>query len=158
MHNDNDLPVLSSVVKAGNESIIETTRLGHALLDELEALKYLDANLDTTPSAEVDDTVDTPRPGVGDGSVVHLEAECSDDHHTPLPTSTTAATTATMVDAEVTDATDHEQASYTRDIAAQASGDNDEDLLELLIDDLVDRHVSALRQDLRQLLLRSQTT
>lgn len=89
-HND-EVPVLSDVVESGNESIIQSSRLGREVLRELEAL----------------------------------------------------------------------QQSASRERLSDYSGDDrnhDEDEvddLELLIDDLVDRHITELRKDIRRLLERA---
>jgi len=78
MQEENNLPILNAIVRPGNESIIESTRLGHAIestrlghavLDELEALKHIELDAGEEPEADV------MRPGIGDGSPVHLVAE-----------------------------------------------------------------------------------
>lgn len=137
MHEDNDVPVLNAVVKAGNESIIESTRLGREVLQELEAMKSLGASVDDTLETRVEPRDhNTGGPGIGDGSVVHLYAEGPGD-------------APQQANHSVDEHCDH---------ALPTPAYTDDDELELMIDDLVDRHVSALREDLRRLLLSAQRT
>ncbi len=178
MQEDHSLPVLNSVIKHGNESIIRSTRLGHAVLDELEALKQSDVSntpehIDSTRELEesgradivLDDTLDDTlksyadplpdsasemdvlRPGIGDGSVVHLEAEI------PAEVFSEAATEHEIEHDFCDDAAESTLSAMSAPEHQMALPDEDD--IEILIDELVDRHVSALREDLRRLLLRS---
>jgi hypothetical protein len=188
MQEDKNLPVLNAVIRPGNESIIESTRLGHAVLDELEALKHIELDVGAQPEADV------MRPGIGDGSVVHLVAENPQENQQPIVVSADATAANEVLDHELDHpefdddelddhaldhpALDDHKADYHAPTPHQPLFSQDDapvcesgcesgrepesdyfhdDELELLIDDLVDRHVSALRQDLRRLLLRSET-
>lgn len=176
MQEDKNLPVLNAVIRPGNESIIESTRLGHAVLDELEALKHIELDAGAQPEADV------MRPGIGDGSVVHLVAENPknpQEDQQPIVVSADATAANEILDHELDHpALDDDEIDYHAPTPHQPLFSQDDaplcesgsesglepesdyfhdDELELLIDDLVDRHVSALRQDLRRLLLRSET-
>jgi len=115
-----EVPVLSAVVESGNESIIQSSRLGRQVLRELETLRH-----DAVPHSRIDIDADTYREDQLDleltelstgGQVVH------DLHSVSVP---------------------------------QSSADHEDDDIELLIDDLVDRHITELRKDIRQLLERA---
>jgi len=90
---DDDLPVLNEVVETGNESIIQSSRLGREVLRELEVLQR---NIPEPFTIDADNAID-------------LSAEA------PLA---------------------------------------DDDDLEQLVDNLVDKHITELRRDITQLLER----
>ncbi len=90
---DEDLPVLNDVVESGNESIIQSSRLGREVLRELEVLQRNNAEPFT------------------------IDADTSVDLLTDSPSS-------------------------------------EDDELEQLIDNLVDRHITELRKDIALLLER----
>lgn len=143
MRDDNDLPILNSVIKPGNESIIESTRLGREVLERLEAMKTTDA-----PSSPSVGTASTPEPAAeacavneneactafGSGLAVQLRAEADQPLRAVTVETQSLPTSATF----------------------DGTGGDDTESIELLIDELVDKHVAALRADLRQLLLHAE--
>ncbi len=193
MHDDTDVPVLNSVVKAGNESIIESTRLGREVLQRLEDMKTLDTpSLD--PGVNSTDTAPIFRPGRGDGSAVLLKAESPatqvpEESHDPAIINADALDTTMSqairleptvgnragnpkplilglaprpapmsmpLESEEPDSRDAEESSEDEAVSGTDDMPDTDEALELMIDELVDRHVSALRDDLRRLLLKAQ--
>lgn len=111
---DERLPVLNAVVESGNESIIESSRLGRKVLRELDMLQQ------SKPVS----------------FVLHehiLEEGGKSDNVTRL---------ASQFDPE----TGHSDANNAQTI-------DSEDELELMIDQIVDRHIHELRRDIRRLLI-----
>jgi len=90
---DDDLPVLNEVVETGNESIIQSSRLGREVLREIEVLQRGTSEPFTI---DADDAID-----------------------------------------------------LAADVAP-----SDYDELEVLVDNLVDKHITELRKDITQLLER----
>lgn len=117
-HEEEDsVPVLNAVVESGNESIIQSSRLGREVLRELEVLQQ------TAPVKFVlqEHVLEGEEEEEGDGnsspeSQLHLM----------------------MGDPE----------------AFNPAIDHSDDEIELMIDDIVDRHITELRKDIRQLLNR----
>jgi len=117
---DDDLPVLNSVVKCGNESIIKSTRLDRQESDELEALRRNTPVHFNLPDMH----------GLGVDSDTQSKVEEIDDTQPSYsPLKALPSTPASPTDQAV-----------------------DEDDVELLIDQLVDRHITELRRDIRTLL------
>lgn len=117
---DDDLPVLNSVVKCGNESIIKSTRQNRQAADELETLRR-----NTPVSFNMPEI-----PGLsGDPDAQPVDKEI---HDTQRPYSPLKALP-----------------SIHPSPPEQAVSEDD---IELLIDDLVDRHITELRLDIRTLL------
>lgn len=112
---DEAVPVLNAVVESGNESIIQSSRLGREVLRELEMLQQ-----------------SNPVKFVLQDHVLNDEEE--GDNFT---------STESQLDLSLND-------SGTINTAP----DNSEDEIELMIDELVDRHIHELRQDIRRLLTR----
>jgi len=109
------LPVLNAVVESGNESIIQSSRLGREVLHELDMLqqsKPVKFVLQDHILDEEDDNDQFSRK----------------ERQLDLGISHSAANS------------DHP--------------DNSEDEIELMIDQIVDRHIHELRRDIRRLLIR----
>jgi len=107
---EDSVPVLNAVVESGNESIIQSSRLGREVLRELEVLQ--EHILDTDEEE-------------GDESIAS-ESQLA----------------LMMGDSSANSSLD------------RASSTNNDDEIELMIDDVVDRHITELRKDIRRLLNR----
>jgi len=114
---DDDLPVLNAVVESGNESIIQSSRLGREVLRELEVLQQ-----------------SAPVKFVLQEHVLEGDEKEEGDKH-----STSESQMALMM-------------GDSQGINAASANSDDE--IELMIDDIVDRHITELRKDIRQLLNR----
>ncbi len=114
---DDSLPVLNAVVESGNESIIQSSRLGREVLRELEMLQQ-----------------SNPVKFVLQDHVLNEEEEGD-----------TSEREESQLDLSLDD-------SGTKNTLTP----NSEDEIELMIDELVDRHIHELRQDIRRLLTRIQ--
>ena len=144
LHED-DLPVLNAVVETGNHSIIQSTRLGNEVLRELESLRQ-DSVRSFAP-VENQDTAESLLPPEGTSESATLAPEEIDPIDAPdveFPQDLDFASLRSSLDDELTHA------------AIQTVGDDlrDEDI-DVLIDDIVDRHIMALRRDIQQLLRRA---
>lgn len=134
-YEEDELPVLNDVVKTGNESIIQSTRLEREVDGEIEQLRHETIEFDL-PShlklgVDVSDVVDQED---------ELDMEQIENRHANRPAADMAADLEEIEGALIVD------------LDVQQSV---EDELELLIDDIVDRHVTSLRRDLRALLERA---
>lgn len=140
LHDENDLPVLNAVVRAGSEPIIQSSRFGHRVLDQLEAMRRDCASV-SAPRV--------PFPGLGEGSAVHLHAEALE--HDPNDDTVEIVHPPMQLAFE-------QGLEQQPDIALDPVPGNArpaealDPAIEQLIDDLVDRHVMALRRDLVALL------
>ncbi len=155
LHED-DLPILNAVVESGNPSLIQSARLGNEVLRELESLRQeatrgapslqsSEAESDTlsgnAASAEKAPDVEIPQ-GMDFAAMSHDSSEAHNDEATdPLLDGPVAVTSATN------DASDANEAVSFKD-----------DEIERMIDDIVDRHVTALRHDIKQLLERARSS
>ncbi len=111
---DEELPVLHDVVESGNESIIQSSRLGLEVKRELNVLQQ--------------------------SSPVQFKLQ---DH---------------LLKQEFTDTQRKERQldlSIDDSTANNALYIDGEDEIELMIDEIVDRHITELRKDIRRLLLRA---
>ena len=118
---EDSVPVLNAVVESGNESIIQSSRLGREVLRELEVLQ------ESEPVKFVlqEHILDADDEEEGDESV------------------TSESQLALMMgDSSANSSLD------------RASSVNNDDEIELMIDDVVDRHITELRKDIRRLLNR----
>ena len=125
-YDDDDLPVLNDVVRTGDESIIQSTRLEHEVEGEIESLQNATIEFDLPSHLQL-----------GVQSAVasdNIELEIADVPATEMAASLEEIEDALIADPDVQQSIDDE--------------------LELLIDDIVDRHVTSLRRDLRALLER----
>ncbi len=126
-YDDDDLPVLNDVVRTGDESIIQSTRLEHEVEGEIESLQNATIEFDLPSHLQL-----------GVQSAVasdNIELEIADVPATEMAASLEEIEDALIADPDVQQSIDDE--------------------LELLIDDIVDRHVTSLRRDLRALLERA---
>lgn len=126
-YEDDDLPVLNDVVRTGNESIIQSTRLEREVDGEIELLQ--------------NETIEFDLPS-------HLQFGIESEE---------AGTDSELDSADIPAA---DMAANLEEIEGALFVDPDvqqsiDDELELLIDDIVDRHVTSLRRDLRALLDRA---
>lgn len=156
---EDDLPVLSAVVETGNPSIIQSTRMGNEVLRELETLRR--DSEQRCPNPAIEDVQDST--ALND-DLANIDSE---DTHTPpentsesakldtddqAPEAATAVLPTVAPKVEIPQGLDFASlATHTaNDASANLSLSDDE--IELLIDDVVDRHITALRQDIKQLL------
>jgi len=113
---EDGVPVLNDVVESGNESIIQSSRLGREVLRELEVLQQ-------------------PNPVK---FVLH-------DH---------------ILEQDNRRSNEDEPAESQMDLMIEdsdtinAENNRSEDEIELMIDEVVDRHITELRKDIRRLLER----
>jgi len=120
-----DVPTLRNVVTAGDETVIQSKRIGQQLEDEMGE------NLGTSLSQEIIRSMTSRSVDPAPHPPIH---ELTGDWNTPPQGA----------------ASDHIfSASETQQAPAM------DDTLELLIDDIIDRHITALRQDIRLLLERA---
>ena len=130
LDDDDDLPILSSVIKGGNESIIQSSRLDQQALDELEAMRRntpVRFNLPDTPGLSASE------------SALPAESELDDTQRIDLPLMSPQP----------------DRPSPPELVSRERQEEEEEDDIELLIDELVDRHITELRQDIRTLLDRA---
>lgn len=111
------VPVLNAVVESGNESIIQSSRLGREVLRELEVLQQSE-----------------PVKFVLQEHVLEADEEEEGDS----PASSESQLHLMIGDPE----------------AFNLASDNSDDEIELMIDEVVDRHITELRKDIRRLLSR----
>ncbi len=130
-HTEEDaVPVLNDVVESGNESIIKSSRLGRTVLRELQALQETASVKFVLHEHILQDKEER------DSAIA--EAQNSAEQMEKLPLES-------QMDLIIDDSSQ---------LSAQSTVD--EDTLELMIDELVDRHITELRKDIRRLLLRVQ--
>lgn len=177
-HEKEDLPVLNAVVRSGNASIIRSTRLGHEVLEELEALRaditgarpplgdglpsrqgaqgsLREYAVDGRPDDDLDDAFDDTLDEADTAPLGHSPALASRgesagevDLHFDVSRLLSIASRTPLVGRT------ESKARPASGSAADSHGDDadEDDELELLIDEVVDRHVAALRRDIRALL------
>ncbi len=126
-YDDDDLPVLNDVVKTGDESIIQSTRLEYEVEGEIESLQNATIEFDLPSHLQLG-----------------VQSEAASDN----------------IELDIADVPATEMAASLEEIEGALIADPDvqqsiDDELELLIDDIVDRHVTSLRRDLRALLERA---
>jgi len=127
---DTDVPVLDSVVRDGNASIIQSTRLGQAVLDELEAMQRdctHDGMTRVLDGRRLPDAAPISFPSLA--APPRRSSDACSDACEPAPRSVAGANTATP----------------DRQVPPP-------ELLEQRIDALIDRHLNALRRDVAALL------
>ena len=126
-YEDDELPVLNDVVRTGNESIIQSTRLEREVDGEIELLQSETIEFDLPSHLQF---------GIESAEASKdSELESADIPAADMAASLEAIEGALIVDPDIQQSIDDE--------------------LELLIDDIVDRHVTSLRRDLRALLDRA---
>lgn len=139
-----DLPVLNSVVETGNKSIIKSTRLGHEVLAELESLRQGAAAANQT--ADFDD----------DESIVEEQGHLDFDFPGPVELNAESTETENSTEFDRDDSSDDDDPLLS---AAQPTVFHNEQLedeeIELMIDEVVDRHITELRKDIKRLLERA---
>lgn len=139
-----DPPVLNSVVETGNKSIIKSTRLGHEVLAELESLRQ-SASVAVEPTDDAKAETSNEEQG-------HLNFDFSGP--VELIAESDSPANGPDVDANESIVDDDPLLS-----AAQPTLFNKEQLedeqIELMIDEVVDRHITELRKDIKRLLERA---
>lgn len=128
-----ELPVLSAVVRTGNASIIQSHRLGHQVLDELETLRLVPRQLQP------------PEPLIAQQDLSDRFSVLGD----------LVGSFDETIDFEQPDFAPGIDASFSRRDAEATMTD---DQIELMVEALIDRHVSELRSDIRSLLSRARQT
>jgi len=163
---EDELPVLNAVVESGNPSIIQSTRMGNEVLRELETLRQDSARRLQSPM--VQDAADTHTAPENTNESAKLHAGVLTDELADEPAMDAA-------EENVVDVTTHLEATEVPSIdmpegldfaslavsavpSRSAEFRFSDDELELLIDDIVDRHITELRQDIKQLLERARRT
>ena len=115
------------MVKTGDESIIQSTRLEYEVEGEIESLQNATIEFDLPSHLQLG-----------------VQSEAASDN----------------IELDIADVPATEMAASLEEIEGVLIADPDvqqsiDDELELLIDDIVDRHVTSLRRDLRALLERA---
>ncbi len=137
---DNHLPILNAVVESGNESIIQSSRLGQQVLRELESLRT------DPPGSTQLDSHHSAQQAIDAVALQPVENNLSAD--------LLADKKIANVDSQVNSANELQDViSFNLD----NRDDNDENEFEWLIDELVDRHITELRKDIKQLLERAKS-
>ncbi len=116
---DDGLPVLNAVVKTGNESIIQSSRLGREVLRELDMLQQ-----SKPVKFELQDHILEDQQKNNDFACRESRLDLGVDRY---------------------------------DVNCEANNPHtidSEDEIELMIDQVVDRHIHELRKDIRRLLVR----
>lgn len=116
---DDGLPVLNAVVETGNESIIQSSRLGREVLRELDMLQQ-----SKPVKFELHEHILEDQQKKDDFARRESELDLGVDRY---------------------------------DVNCEAKNlhtINSEDEIELMIDEVVDRHIHELRKDIRRLLIR----
>ena len=144
---DDDLPVLNDVVRSGDESIIQSTRLEREGGDrpdsdstaplhfELPAHLQLDNliyDIDLDETLELDEHGDT-----------YFENQQNEPVSRPSRADHVAGEGLTSLNNSIASNESHTPGNHT------------DEQLELLIDEIIDRHIASLRTDLRNLLQRA---
>lgn len=162
-HQEDDLPVLNAVVETGIPSIIQSARMGNEVLRELENLR-LDAaglrpasrrasDVQTEPAAETPIESDTLFTASDETSYIPA-VEIPEGFDFASVAMGTAVKTTQLHDLD----TEYPNQTANEPLAKPLTGMSfvltDEEI-NLLIDDIVDRHVSALQRDIKRLLERA---
>ena len=127
--NSDDVPTLNNVIETGDEAVIQTKRISHQIGHEL------DSNLGPSLSREIIQAL-AMRDKDEDETQADSEWQDQPDEVTLSQAGSSPSSSAFGVEDEITDI------------------DPDE-TLELMIDSVVDRHITNLRQDIRRLLERA---
>ena len=144
LHED-DLPVLNAVVESGNHSIIQSTRLGNEVLRELESLRQ-----DSIRGVPANDNQDTAE------SLLKPERTSESDTLTPN-TADLANTPAVEFpqDMDFASLSNDLDDELTQAVMLTVGDDLTDEEVDILIADIFDRHNTALRRDIKQLLTRA---
>ncbi len=149
---EDELPVLNDIVESGNPSIIQSTRMGNEVLRELETLRQ-DAvrRFPNTANQDAQDTHTAPD-DTSESAKLRPDVLASQD--------TPEANVNVVPPVEIPQGLDF--ASLATDASHKSENTSVvlnfcDDEIELLIDDVVDRHITALRQDIKQLLERARS-
>lgn len=183
---DDGVPVLNEVVESGNESIIQSSRLGREVLRELEVLQQepvkfvLPAHiLDTVQDHDVDEANDethahdntsvfdasnavdvdlTQESEFNFDSHITLDAEGNLDFDSHKQPDADWDVDSERVEIELSSESGSQERQLDLMIddlpAFNVASNHSDDELELMIDEVVDRHITELRKDIKSLLLR----
>lgn len=130
---DDDLPVLNDIIQSGDETIIRSTRLQRVGIDRLDATSTAPFRFELPAHLQFDHLVHDMTADNEDGALqtgnseLACEIPCSED-------------------------SDPGQPHLTESVLQPGKTTDDE--LDLLIDEIIDKHIIALRTDLRALLER----
>ena len=153
---DEDLPVLNAVVKSGNPSLIQSARMGNEVLRELESLRQEAVRAMPVPqsSPAESDTLRDSTIDAANGSAVEIPQG--------LDFASLGNPGRDNQFYEVTDplldGLDELDDEATVAIAAEQTVLLKDEEIEMMIDDIVDRHITALRLDIKQLLERARSS
>jgi len=139
LHED-DLPVLNAVVQTGDHSIIQSTRLGNEVLRELETLRQ--NAIRGLPANDNQDTVESLLTPEGTSEEASANAPSVE-----FPLDLDFDSLSNQLDSELTQA-----AMLT--VGEQIKDEE----IDVIVDDIVDRHITALRRDVKQLLIRARSS
>jgi len=150
---DDDVPVLSDIVRSGDESIIQSTRLERVGIDRLDSdstaalhfelpahlhFDHFAYDIDLDETLELDEHGDTYFENQRRNNVTESRLPWgSHAMHDGPPINTNSINPDDLLTRE------------------QHTEQHTEEQLELLIDEIIDRHIISLRTDLRKLLQRA---
>lgn len=141
-----DLPVLNAVIESGNESIIQSSRLGREVLRELEALRHI------VPVVTEHNSFPHAAGNTAPGSYPDMAQAAADENPNVTPVEN-------QLDLDLLEASGNplQPADDMRFVIRNLPEDEEDDI-ELMIDELMDRHITDLRKDIRRLLERARQT
>ncbi|MBX2836946.1 MAG: hypothetical protein KTR35_08825 [Gammaproteobacteria bacterium] len=152
-----DLPVLKSVVETGNESIIQSTRLGHEVLAELESLRQgaQSSAVAAADGSSTDfDTSDQGNLAFDFTHPVELNAEMEQNGK---PTGPNAEADHALLKEAMNSSDDDDPLLSEAQPTLCNNQQLEDDEIELMIDEVVDRHITELRKDIKRLLERAKS-
>jgi hypothetical protein len=158
-----DLPVLNAVIESGNESIIQSSRLGREVLRELEALRHIVPVV--TEHNPFPHAAGNTAPGSYPDMVQAAAAQEDADEiqgkniETPADKNPDVTLVENQLDLDLLEAGGNPlQPPDDMHFVIRNLPEAEEDDIELMIDELVDRHITDLRKDIRRLLERARQT
>lgn len=155
LHED-DLPVLNAVVQTGDHSIIQSTRLGNEVLRELETLRQ--NAIRGLPANDNQDTVEsllTPE-GTSESATLSAESEFRAEHGGEA--SANAPSVEFPLDLDFDSLSNQLDSELTQAAMLTVGEQIKDEEIDVIVDDIVDRHITALRRDVKQLLIRARSS
>ena len=144
---DNDLPVLNDVVRSGDETIIQSTRLERAGIDQLDSNSTAPLHFELPAHLQFDNLA----------YEIDLDETLELDEHDDADFNNQQSFTEPQPH-KGNQIAREELLSLNHSIALEepvVPGSHTDEQLELLIDEIIDRHILSLRTDLRNLLQRA---
>lgn len=141
-----DLPVLNAVIESGNESIIQSSRLGREVLRELEALRHI------VPVVTEHNPFPHAAGNTAPASYPDVAQAAADENSDVTPVEN-------QLDLDLLEASGNPlQPPEDMHFVIRNLPEDEENDIELMIDELIDRHITDLRKDIRRLLERARQT